>query len=259
MRFGETYLQDVSFPGRIGFYLHGFPFVSSWLRHRYFMHAIKGLYFSEVLDAGCGSGDFVFYLARKYPHARISGLDCDKDIIMRNVRFAEKNGIKNVSFMAQNVHEFSCNRRFDLIYSIESLQYVGNNERVIHNFFAALKQGGYLYIHMLGPDWNGPVLFGRRHFRNFYSEVKKFRGKRYTPVELSCILQRIGFEPLIVKRTFGPFGRLAWEIDNALMSVRPGFVRSLFILPLKLVCLLDMSFSGMSGWGCLVLARKKNE
>lgn len=50
-----------------------------------------------VLDLGCGSGYLTFALSRKYPYAKILGIDIIEKTLDENKKIAESENIKNVS------------------------------------------------------------------------------------------------------------------------------------------------------------------
>ena len=68
--------------------------IGGYLRKKYFFRYMKRLpvlSFREVLDAGCGSGEYTLRLARAYPHIKITGYDIEESTSWnnppRNVRF----------------------------------------------------------------------------------------------------------------------------------------------------------------------------
>jgi SAM-dependent methyltransferase len=70
----------------------------------------------EVLDAGCGSGEFSVDVARRVRH--LTGLDFAENMINLASENAKKAGIVNCDFVVVSTHEmpFAANS-FDLIYS----------------------------------------------------------------------------------------------------------------------------------------------
>ena len=48
----------------------------SFTAHNFYLHMKKMLperSYNTILDAGCGKGDFTFYMAEKYPDSRVEG------------------------------------------------------------------------------------------------------------------------------------------------------------------------------------------
>ncbi|MCS7296770.1 MAG: tRNA (guanosine(46)-N7)-methyltransferase TrmB [Bacteroidia bacterium] len=50
------------------------------------------------LDLGCGKGEFAVYLAQRYPHALVVGLDRRADRLATGCRIASERGVHNVRF-----------------------------------------------------------------------------------------------------------------------------------------------------------------
>lgn len=67
--------SKLNFFGRFGEKIVGSPFIGQFIRFLHFKKAIKPLRFKSVLDVGCGSGDYAFYLAKKYPEVKIEACD----------------------------------------------------------------------------------------------------------------------------------------------------------------------------------------
>src|SRR6267143_954674 len=86
--FGEQRLvrSDVGLAHRAAFRVLGVAAPAHYLHHRYLRRALVHLDSAPrtILDAGCGSGDHSFYLARRFPQAQVLGIDIDGVLIARN-------------------------------------------------------------------------------------------------------------------------------------------------------------------------------
>lgn len=77
------------------------------IRHRYFLQMQGGRLFPEhidiegverVLDVGCGSGEWVFALARRYPQLFICGIDLDRRLLQRAQARRNRAGLGQLEF-----------------------------------------------------------------------------------------------------------------------------------------------------------------
>jgi ubiquinone/menaquinone biosynthesis C-methylase UbiE len=89
---------------------------------------ITGTEPSTVLDAGCGEGFAVDYLARKSPQIRFTGVDISDDA----VGFAERNFGTHVHFRKGSVFRLPfSDRSFDTVLCCEVLEHLDDPDRAI--------------------------------------------------------------------------------------------------------------------------------
>lgn len=201
---------------------------------------------ATILDAGCGDGHYAVKMARKFPYARVIAMDL-RPVISLN-KFPD-----NVSVVSGDLLFLSAAGTYDIIYSIDVLEHIPDNFRVIQNFFRALKPGGYLYIHMPNKT-DGRYIFSRKFFQTFRDwEEKEHIGERYTLDELKDMVKGYGFELIKAQHTFGIVGQFAWELDRITDGKH---VSKICIMPLlKLLGLVAIRLKPKHG-DLLVLARK---
>lgn len=202
--------------------------------------------FEKVLDAGCGTGDYARKLAIKYPHLIVNAYDIKVyetwDDKPNNVFFKQKNllDLKEYSF-------------YDLCYSIDVLEHISKNYKVMFNLYRALKAGGYLFLHI--PNKLQRRILSKKFFIEHESWGKKEHiGEMYSVRELRKILIAVGFEIIASRETFGFFGRLAWEID---IIVHKKIILKILVMPfLKILSYLDLFFELEEGNGMIIIAKK---
>jgi len=184
--------------------------IGDYIRNLHLMKIIRKLpleSFDHVLDAGCGDGHHALNLAKRFPSVLIKGLDISTPFISDIYP-------PNLSFGTHDLINTLDNQQYDFIYSIDVLEHIPNNIKVIRNFFNAIKIGGYLYIHM--PEkLSEKHILSNKFFLDFDKwEQKEHIGERYTLQEIEQQLSKIGFEIIESGHTFGFIGQLAWEIDR---------------------------------------------
>lgn len=240
----KLYISSVGIP-EIGFQVRSLYFESILGKK------LKGKKINAVLDAGSGIGMYSLWLAKKFPKAHITGGDIDLEKIKFSTEFAQKNNVKNVSFVFQDVTKKTTKKDlYDLIVSIDVLEHIENYKDVLKNFSTMLTSHGYLYIHTPQPEQ-----------KRIFKRMKKWSHEGhvhegYTPQELEETLKKLGFKILERQQTFGFFGKLAWELNH--MSFKKGFIVSGLLYPLLYpLAGLDLTFANSNGLGTAILAQKK--
>jgi SAM-dependent methyltransferase len=67
----------------------------------------------NILDVGCATGDFLWFLGEKCPNANLVGIDVDNELIQR-----AKTEVPNAEFIHANIIEGKLNQQFDLIFML---------------------------------------------------------------------------------------------------------------------------------------------
>lgn len=222
-----------------------------------------GKNYSRILDAGCGKGDFTFYFAEKYPDSTIEGWDkSDEDMhnLGENIdvcnQIKEVSGLDNCRFEKKDLLEMSDSETYDLIFSIHVLEHIPNNEKVIRNFYKALKPDGLLHIQM--PS-NIEVQF---YFLKKFTDMDAWAeeehiGEHYSLEELTQLLQKTGFK-ILKSKTDGHFlSKHLFDILETLRRRKLVLLYAPFILIAKgLNYLLRHADNGKGN--LIILAQKPN-
>lgn len=195
-------LLDYTFfsPVHIGYYI----------RNLYFWKSINKLpmgTFKKVLDAGCGPGSYALQIANAFPSIEVHAVDIKKFPISKNVP-------SNCIFLQSDLRSLNSADTYDFIYSIDVLEHIPDNNKVLQNFYNALKSKGYLFIHI--PDENNVT---RIFPKKFFTEFDKWKeeehiGEHYTLHQLESLIKSMGFSIISAEYTFGFLGQLAWELDR---------------------------------------------
>lgn len=229
--------------------------ISAFLRTLYLQRYIRRFQFTQVLDAGCGPGQFAFYLAGKYPLANFTGYDFSKEDIDKCVQSKGALGLKNAEFKELNLFKLNQKEKFDLIYSIDVLEHIVGNMKVIENLDRALKKGGLLYIAMPNEKDHRFLLPDKYHQQYVEWSSNEHVGDQYRVEELAVILEALGYGILVAKPTFGFWGKLAWELDMIIEEKKN--LKRLLLPFLLLWCYLDTIWkNGENSYALLVIAKK---
>jgi len=101
----------------------------------------------RVLDAGCGVGGSARYLARRFG-AEVLGLTLSKVQLEHARRLTAAAGMsENVTFAARDLMTIGApDGDFDLIWSLESAEHVGDKRQMLQRFYERLRPGGKLIL-----------------------------------------------------------------------------------------------------------------
>lgn len=96
----------------------------------------------EVADIGCGCGRAVNMLAERFPLSRFIGFDLCQETIAAASREVAQRGLKNASFVEQDLSQWSESERFGVITAFDAIHDQGQPARVLKNIYNALLPGG---------------------------------------------------------------------------------------------------------------------
>ncbi len=132
----------------------------------------------KILDAGCGTGAVMKYLA---PYGEVAGFDFSAEAL----RFSQQRGLTRLT-QASVVDVPFADRQFDVIVSFDVICEMGVDEFVaLREFQRILKPGGLIVLRLPAYDW----------LRGRHDEATHIR-HRFTRGELSSKLRQCGLEPV---------------------------------------------------------------
>ncbi|AVC48367.1 class I SAM-dependent methyltransferase [Rhizobium leguminosarum] len=136
--------------------------------------------FRSFLEVGCGTGFVLTGIARLNPHARIAG----SEIFTAGLSFARER-LPTASLMQMDARNIPFIEEFEVVGAFDVLEHIEEDELVLSQLHAALKEGGLLMITVPQHPWLWSTLDEySRHFR------------RYTEAELRRKVEAAGFEIL---------------------------------------------------------------
>lgn len=229
--------------------------ISAFLKTIYLQKHVRCFRFTKVLDAGCGPGQFAFYLAKKYPRAKFTGYDFSEQDIGKCQDKKQELKLDNVQFKQLDLFKLNEEEQYDLIYTIDVLEHIVGNLKIIGNLDRALKNGGIFYIAMPNEK-NHRYLLPEKYFKKYIEwSSKEHIGDQYTVEELASIMEGLGYKILHGQYTFGFWGKLAWELDMLMEKYRN--LKRLFLPFLLFLCWLDTVWQNSKGsYAILVIAKK---
>ena len=183
------------------------------LRFFYFKQALDKLPFypGSILDAGCGKGYLSIYLARRYPNARVVGMDLGRADLVEAECIRQAAHLNNLAFVHGDVQRPIGVNAFDLIVSSEVLEYVPDETAALKHLNQALRPGGILLLHLMHAEGGYRQLGARRLFKTQPGQWRDTGMVRagYTERDLEAQLKHVGFTDIALEPTFGVIGMFA--------------------------------------------------
>ena len=106
----------------------------------------------RVVDLGCGPGELTASLARRWPGARIEGLDSSAEMIAKAAPLASD----RLSFRVGDIESWTVPADADVIVSNAALQWVPTHRELLPRWAAALPAGAWLAFQVPG-HFNSPA------------------------------------------------------------------------------------------------------
>jgi cyclopropane-fatty-acyl-phospholipid synthase len=102
----------------------------------------------SILELGCGWGSLTLFMARQYPRARILALSNSAPQREYIVAEAARRGFTNVEVITADINDFSTERRFDRVVSVEMFEHLRNYALLFENIASWLEPTGKLFFHI---------------------------------------------------------------------------------------------------------------
>lgn len=102
----------------------------------------------DILELGCGWGAVTLWMAKHYPNSRITAVSNSSGQRRKIEAECERLGLPNVQVITADVREFSIDRQFDRIVSVEMFEHMRNYETLLERISGWLKPDGRLFVHV---------------------------------------------------------------------------------------------------------------
>lgn len=104
----------------------------------------------DVLDAGCGRGEALIALARRFPASRFTGYDLCADAIATARESAVAAGLTNCRFEPRDLTEFDEGEAYDLITSFDAIHDQKHPADLVRRLYRALRREGTYLVQDIG-------------------------------------------------------------------------------------------------------------
>jgi len=228
---------------------------------------LKGTHPRTMLDAGCGYGEYTYFIASRYPAVRVTGLEVDGGLAADLAEFAGKDGLKNVTVVRGDVLGLDGKERYDLALCGSVLEHIERDQEALDRLSASLRPGGVMLVYVpivprrITPHFKRLEARGRVAGWDHFGHVQS-----YTGPDLSEKIRRAGLVVRKSVKTYGFFGALAYEILYTFLPHSSRFSRKHWLLlppyflllhPLVLALMyVDLHRRNPWGNGLMVVAEK---
>jgi len=194
-----------------------------------------------ILDAGAGFGQYSYFLAKKFPHSMVTAVDVKKEQVDDCNAFFNKTGMASrVRAVEADLLDLDFQNEFDLVLSIDVLEHIEDDIRVLTNICQSLKPGGILLISTPSDQGGSDV-----HNEGDASFIGEHVRDGYAIDDMESKLQAAGFSDIKAKYSYGIPGHISWKWSMK-YPIRMIHASKIFYLILPLYYMLTFPF-------CLVL------
>ncbi|GFN22064.1 MAG: class I SAM-dependent methyltransferase [Thermoanaerobacteraceae bacterium] len=110
-----------------------------------YLHPRAGM---EILDIGCGTGNFSLELARR--GARVTGIDVSEPMLQRAREKAAREGV-SIRFLRSDARRLPFpDESFDAVVSVTALEFVPDLRAALQEAYRVLRAGGRLVVGVIG-------------------------------------------------------------------------------------------------------------
>jgi SAM-dependent methyltransferase len=215
----------------------------------------------KVLDAGCGFGQYSYFIAKKFKNAQVIGVDINEERIKDCARFAEEEKFENLKFEFADLTSLNYTTKFDLVLAIDVMEHIEDDVRVFENFYNAMNENGLIIISTPSNLGGSDV-----HSNEEESFIEEHVRQGYDVGEIKSKLESVGFKNVKIKYTYGRWGSLSWRlmVKFPILFLGKSFVFAiilpfyyLFVFPLGIFLMwLDKKVENATGTGLIVTAMR---
>ena len=102
----------------------------------------------HVLELGCGWGSLSLWMAAQYPQSTILAVSNSQSQRTYIEGQAKERGLTNLQVVTCDINEFTPERLFDRVVSVEMFEHVRNHRQLLRQVSDWLKPSGKLFVHI---------------------------------------------------------------------------------------------------------------
>lgn len=202
-----SFVKRNVFLRKIFYMMLGLMFLREW----YVKRKIKQIYFSnapkDIFDAGCGFGQYSYFMTRKFRNSKLKSVDMKEDYINDCKYFITKCGLSNAEFSVDDLTKINFDNQFDFVLSVDVMEHIEDDIGVFRNFYKALKMGGRVLINT--PSNLGGSDADDEHDDSFIGEHVRLG---YSKEDICSKLELAGFKIESFEYTYGKWGSRYWRL-----------------------------------------------
>lgn len=160
----------------------------------------KGVEHLKIYDAGCGFGQYSYFILKNWAKAEVLAIDIDDTYRQVLLEFLNRKSIDAINYEIADLVEFIPAEKYNLILTVDVLEHIEDDLKVLEKFHHLLTDNGKLII-STPSDKDKAAAFVDEHVRAGYSKV-----------EIETKLRQTGFKICELEYAYGIFGRIYWEL-----------------------------------------------
>jgi cyclopropane-fatty-acyl-phospholipid synthase len=102
----------------------------------------------DVLELGCGWGSLSLFMSAKFPKSNFTVVSNSKTQKIYIDEQAKQRGINNLTVLTIDINNFSIDKSFDRVVSVEMFEHMRNYQKLMHKVSSVLKPNGKLFVHI---------------------------------------------------------------------------------------------------------------
>lgn len=191
----------------------------------------------QIVDAGSGFGQYVYYLSNLYPEAKIAGLDIKQEQVDDcNRFFCSIRREQHVSFSYADLTKLEEQNAWDLVLSVDVMEHIEDDRTVFQHIYKGLKRDGVLLISTPSDQGGSDV-----HHEQDSSFIDEHVRDGYGVSDIEEKLKEAGFSDIQVKYSYGRPGKISWKLSMK-YPIQLVNISKLFLLVLPLYYLVVYPF-----------------
>lgn len=197
----------------------------------------------QILDAGSGFGQYVYYMASRNSDWNIKGVDVKPEQVDDCNNFFHKVGLNNANFALGDLTKLNETKKYDLVLSVDVMEHIEEDVLVFKNFFKALKPGGMLLVSTPSDQGGSDSHHDHDHDGEGgeHSFIDEHVRDGYGIQEITDKMKSAGFSKIKVSYQYGTPGKIAWKLSMKYPIVMLN-ASYLFFIILPFYYLLTMPF-----------------
>lgn len=211
-----------------------------------------------ILDAGSGFGQYDYYIAKKHPNWKITGVDVKQEQIDDCNNFFSKIGLKNTNFEFCDLTKLSAKEKYNMILCVDVMEHIEEDELVLSNYYNALKPGGMLLI-STPSDKGGSDVHHHDHDEHEndgeHSFIDEHVRDGYGIEDITTKFNNAGFKKTRAYYQYGKPGKIAWRLSMKypIIMLNTSYI---FFLILPFYYILTFPFALLLNWFDVKLQHK---
>lgn len=169
----------------------------------------------QILDAGSGFGQYVYYMATRNSMWTIKGMDVKQEQVDDCNNFFSRVGRDNAKFEVGDLTKLNEKDKYDLVLSVDVMEHIEEDVKVFENFYQALKPGGMLLVSTPSDQGGSDSHHDHDHDEEGgeHSFIDEHVRDGYGVQEISDKMKSAGFSKTEVTYQYGTPGKIAWKLS----------------------------------------------